>query len=142
MALVNGTLPFMQLTEAGLPPSCAGGGARLTLMLMMMMMIETMMMKIMIMMMMMIMMMVIMMIMATDHGEPEWHFIISNDNKQTNQYLVFPHENSCANKLDPPPEAGFFAEQTCIARGARVGVRLTCLRRGTPKTAWSRGASP
>ena len=32
MALVNGTLPFMQLTEAGLPPSCAGGGARLTLM--------------------------------------------------------------------------------------------------------------
>ena len=46
MALVNGTLPFMQLTEAGLPPSCAGSGARLTLMLMMTtMMIETMMMN-------------------------------------------------------------------------------------------------
>ena len=66
MALVNGTLPFMQLTEAGLPPSCAGGGARLTLMLMMMvMMIETMM----------------MMVMATDHGEAEWHFIISSGKK-------------------------------------------------------------
>ena len=32
MVMVNCTLPFMQLTEAGLPPSCAGGGARLTLM--------------------------------------------------------------------------------------------------------------
>ena len=27
MVMVNCTLPFMQLTEAGLPPSCAGGGA-------------------------------------------------------------------------------------------------------------------
>jgi len=71
MALVNGTLPFMQLTEAGLPPSCAGGGARLTRMWMMMMLIETMMMMVMIMMMIMIMTMVIMMIMATDHGEPK-----------------------------------------------------------------------
>ena len=85
MVMVNCTLPFMQLTEAGLPPSCARGGARLTLMLMMMMMIETMMMMVMIMMMIMIMTMVIMMIMATDHGEPECHFIISSDNKQTNQ---------------------------------------------------------
>ena len=32
MVMVSCTLPFMQITEAGLPPSCAGGGARLTLM--------------------------------------------------------------------------------------------------------------
>ena len=91
-------MPFMQLPEASLPPSCAGVGARLTLMLMMMMMIETMMMMVMIMMMIMIMTMVIMMIMATDHGEPEWHFVISIGNKHTNPKLFFSHENSCAHK--------------------------------------------
>ena len=89
MALVNGTLPFMQLTEAGLPPSCAGVGARLTLMLMMMMMIETMMMMVMIMMMIMIMTMLIMMTMAIDHGAPKRHFTISSGNKQTNPYFHF-----------------------------------------------------
>ena len=52
MVMVSCTLPFMYITEAGLPPSYAGGGGRLTLMLMMLnMRLVTM--------------------MATDHGEPD-----------------------------------------------------------------------
>ena len=79
--------------------------------------------------------------------------------------LVRPQTNRVARRShdDSPPEAGFLrstasgfrrvarrfpargwvlAEQTCIARGARVWVRLTCLCRGTPRAAWSSLASP
>ena len=41
-----------------------------------------------------------------------------------------------------PARGWVLAEQTCIARGARVWVRLTCLCRGTPRAARSSLASP
>ena len=41
-----------------------------------------------------------------------------------------------------PARGWALREQTCIARGARVWVRLTCLCRGTPRAARSSLASP
>ena len=61
--MISCTLPSMQIIEAGLPPSFAGGCARLAPMLMMMIMMRVTMMM--------------MMMMATDHA-PECHFIISS----------------------------------------------------------------
>ena len=77
-------MPSMQIIEAGLPPSFAGGCARLEPMVMMMIMMRVTMM---------------MMMMATDHA-PECHSIISSRVAPTNKQIKFlaPHENSCAQK--------------------------------------------
>ena len=46
-----------------------------------------------------------------------------------------PHRRLCSATNKRFPARGWLLpEQTCIARGARVGVGLTCLCRGTPQT--------